>query len=71
MSPPPLRTGTFEALPWPTAPREAGMRFAQRGLDRAGPRHRQVKRRKVGVDSLREVLRLGEGRLPLEEGMPP
>jgi hypothetical protein len=71
MSPPLPSTGTFEASPSLTAPREAGPRFAQRGLDRAGPMRQRVERRKGRVDSLREVNRLGEGRLPLEEGWPP
>jgi len=70
MSPTPPRTGAFAASPWLTAPREAGPCFAQRGLDRAGPMYR-LKRLKAGVDSLMEVTRPGEGRLPWEEGSPP
>lgn len=71
MSPPPTLTGTFEASRWTLPPHEAGPRFAQRGLDRARRMHRQEEPLTDGVDSLMEVSRLGEGRLPLEEGRPP
>ena len=71
MSPPPTHTGTFEASPWNTPPREAGPCVAQRGLGRAGRMRRRVEPLTDGVDSLMEVTRLGEGRLPLEEGRPP